>query len=334
MAPPPFKPDFVCEGGNWAQERPGATPIPLDGLAPLSTRRRDGGHGRMLGRFDATSGASALAANMAAQLQAEYPELWPETIRALLVHSCRYTPAMLACFTNLPRRTRAESLLRSFGHGVPDLDRARYSARNELSLVVEREIQPFRLDLPTNTGKSNEMHLHRLPWPGETLEELGPLETRLRVTLSYFIQPNPGKRGVAGSARTVIVPPASYPSFGLRFDVTTVGESPEALATRVNKAEREADEDVDTSGDLKEWDLGRIRTRGSLHSDVWRGSAVDLADKFAVAVCPVSGWWRFRNKEPELCEHRARYALVVSIETDAAEIDIYTPVLNQIAVTR
>jgi hypothetical protein len=331
MAPPPFKPDFVCEGGNWAQERDGATPVPLDGLAPLSTRRREGG--RVLGRFGATSGASAIAANLAARLQAEYPELWPETIRALLVHSCRYTPAMQACFTNLSRRKRAESLMRCFGHGVPDLDRARYSARNELTLVVQREIQPFRIDLADKKGKTNEMHLHRLPWPSDLLEDLGELETRLRVTLSYFVEPNPGKRGVSGSARTLIVDPARYPSFGLRFDVTTAGETPEALATRINAADRDGQE-IDASGDLDEWLLGRRRTRGSLHSDTWQGSAVALADKSAVAVYPVNGWWRFHNKRPETCERKARYALAVSIETDAAEIDVYTPVLAQIAVER
>lgn len=74
---------------------------------------------------------------------AEYPKLWPETVRALLVHSCRYTPTMTACFDGLTRRRRAEALVRCFGYGVPDLERSRYSARNELTLVLEREIQPF-----------------------------------------------------------------------------------------------------------------------------------------------------------------------------------------------
>jgi hypothetical protein len=240
---------------------------------------------------------------------------------------------MRACFTELPRRRRAEALLRCFGHGVPDLDRARYSARNELTLVIEREIQPFRIDLDEKKGKTNEMHLHRLPWPGDLLEDLGPLETRLRVTLSYFVEPNPGKRGVSGSARTMIVDAARYPSFGLRFDVTTAGETPEELLARVNAAERD-DDDGAASGDLDQWELGQRRTRGSLHSDVWHGSAVDLADKHAVAIYPVNGWWRFHPKEPEICERKARYALVVSIETDEEEVDVYSPVFNQIALER
>lgn len=34
------------------------------------------------------------------------------------------------------------------------------------------------------------MHLHDLPWPSDLLESLGELETRLRVTLSYFVEPS------------------------------------------------------------------------------------------------------------------------------------------------
>jgi len=236
------------------------------------------------------------------------------------------------CFPGLPTRRRAEHRLRCFGYGVPDLERARYSARNELTLVLEREIQPFRVDPADKKGKTNDMHLHRLPWPDDVLEGLGELPVRLRVTLSYFIEPNPGKRGVSGDARTLIVDPARYPSFGLRFDVAMAGEKPEALVARVNAAERTGD--FSTSGDLDEWDLGKLRTRGSLHSDVWRGTAVDLADKHAIVVTPVNGWWRFRHKDPDICERKARYSLVVSVETDSEEVDVYTPVMNQIAVHR
>jgi hypothetical protein len=334
MAPPPFKPDFVCEGGNWARETPTSAPVQLDSLTPLSTRRRDGPGTRLLARFGATSGAAAFAANLAAQLHGQYPHVWPETLRALLVHSCRYTPAMNACFARLPKRKRVERLLRSFGFGVPDLERAKYSARNELTLVLEREIQPFRVDPEDNKGKSNEMHLHQLPWPADVLEALGELPVRLRVTLSYFVEPNPGKRGVSGTAQTVVVGSARYPSYGLRFEATTAGESADELVRRVNAADREEDEVVDESSDLDQWDLGLLRKRGSVQSDVWRGTAADLADKHSIAIVPVNGWWRFRHRDPEICERKARYALVVSIETNDEEVDVYTPVLNQIAIER
>jgi hypothetical protein len=331
-APPPLKPDFVCEGGNWGQERPGAFPSVLRALTPTSTRRRDGLGTRTLAPFGATSGAAAIAANLAAQLQAEYPHLWPESIRALLVHSCRYTDAMQHEFGEQTKRKAAEARLRCFGYGVPDLERARYSARNELTLILERELQPFRVVEDGTRGTTNEMHLHQLPWPSDLLERLGALPVRLRVSLSYFVDPNPGKRGIVGDNRGKIVGQASYPSFGLRFDVTKAGEKPETLVRRVNAADR--DGKVSEANDFSEWDLGRLRARGSLHSDVWRGTAVDLADKHAIAVFPVNGWWRFRHKKPEICSQKARYSLVVSIETDKAEVDVYTPVTAMIGIER
>src|SRR5699024_1232540 len=144
----------------------------------------------------------------------------------------------------------------------------------------------------------------------------------------------PGKRGVGGNAQTVVVGSALYPSYGLRFEVSTAGESPEALLRRVNAADRDEDEVVDESSDLREWDLGLLRKRGSVHSDVWRGTAAELADQHSIAIVPVNGWWRFRRRDPEICERKARYALVVSIETDDEGVDIYTPVMNQIAIER
>jgi hypothetical protein len=331
-APPPLKPDFVCEGGNWGQERSGSFPTVLRVLSPISTRRRDGLASRSLAPFGATSGAAAIGANLAAQLQAEYPRLWPESIRALLAHSCRYTNPMQQSFAQETKRKAAEARLRCFGYGVPDFERARYSARNELTLILEREIQPFRVAEDGTRGTTNEMHLHQLPWPSDLLEQLGALPVRLRVSLSYFIDPNPGKRGIVGDTRTKIVGQASYPSFGLRFDVAKAREKPDALVRRVNAAERQGK--VSEAKDYAAWDLGGLRARGSLHSDVWRGTAADLADKHAVVVYPVNGWWRFRHKKPEICAQKTRYALVISIETDHEEVDVYTPVMAMIGIER
>lgn len=39
------------------------------------------------------------------------------------------------------------------------------------------------------------MHLHDLPWPKEVLLELGEVSGKLRVTLSYFIEPDPSEIG-------------------------------------------------------------------------------------------------------------------------------------------
>ncbi|GCD66744.1 hypothetical protein [Acetobacter pasteurianus] len=69
----------------------------------------------------------------------------------------------------------------------------------------------------------------------------------------------------------------------------------------------------------------------SIHSDVWRGSAAALAERDAVGVFPVSGWWK---EKPGLqrWERSVRYALLVSIRAPGAEIDLYTAIANKLAV--
>ena len=66
----------------------------------------------------------------------------------------------------------------------------------ESTLGRERvPLQPFekRAD---GTLATRDMMLYRLPWPKALLQAHGEADLRLRVTLSYFIEPNPGSRAV------------------------------------------------------------------------------------------------------------------------------------------
>jgi len=333
--PWPSKPDLVLEGGNMAWDPATGGADPLESLSLLTTRRRQGGSGLLAWTGD-TSAATAAAARMGILVLADYPELWPETIRALLVHSGRWTPAMETQFANLPPRERVDRILRCYGFGVPDLNRALHSLRHQLTLVVQETIHPFRLERSKGKteAKSNEMHLHRIPWPADVLASLGEANVRMRVTLSYFIEPKPGQRGKTRRYR--------YASHGLRFDVKTAAESESEFLARINRSLREEDEEPSSQSDSRRWRIGpQVRSRGSIHSDVWDGSAVALAAKDALAVYPVIGWWR-DPKRLECLERSVRYALVVSIESDTAEVevegaavqvDFYTAVMNSIAVS-
>lgn len=95
----------------------------------------------LLGTTRDTSAAAAQAARMAAVLQAEYPEFWPESIRGLMVHSAEWTPQMREEFPHRERRQR----LRVYGMGVPGLTQARRSARGFATMVIQDELQPYRL---------------------------------------------------------------------------------------------------------------------------------------------------------------------------------------------
>ena len=82
--------------------------------------------------------------------------------------------------------------------------------------------------------------------------------------------------------------------------------------------------------------LGLIRPqnrhRGSLHGDMWRGSAADLASRGHIGVYPALGWWRTRPAL-ERYDRATRYALTVSIKAPETEIDLYSEVVNQIGVS-
>ncbi|MDY6929921.1 MAG: S8 family serine peptidase [Pseudomonadota bacterium] len=143
---------------------------------------------RLLTWTNATSAACALCARMAAQLMAAYPELRPDTIRALIVHSAEWTENMREMFLpakpKVPTKNDYLKLTQHCGFGVPNLERALWSAGNSLTLVAEDEIHPFRKK--GSDIKTRDMKLHTLPWPKDELEALGDVPVEMRVTLSYF----------------------------------------------------------------------------------------------------------------------------------------------------
>jgi len=166
------------------------------------------------------------------------------------------------------------------------------------------------------------MNLHEFPWPQAQLEKLGETEVELRVTLSYFIEPNPGERGWLRRHR--------YSSHGLRFDVKRALESVEEFRRRKNKAAAEDDETVPAAAGNANWHLGPlVRDVGSIHSDYWRGTAAELARRSVIGVYPVGGWWK-ENPQHNRYDQRVRYALIVSIRATSGTVDIYTPVQSQI----
>lgn len=215
-------------------------------------------------------------------------------------------------------------LIRHCGWGTPDLERAQWSASNSLTLVVEDLVHPYVKDKKKGIV-SRDMNLHALPWPKEQLEALQNAKVQMRVTLSYFIEPNPSARGTASKFH--------YPSHRLRFDVQRpLDATTEDFVARVNAAaEREDDGDPVNPKDPN-WYLGdRQRHRGSLHQDVWEGTAAELASRGFIAVYPSAGWWRTRPAL-ERYDLPARYSLIVSIRTEQMEVDLYNAIAQQIVI--
>lgn len=311
------------EGGNLAQDATGFCTV-MDDLSLLSTS-----HQHTERQFDiiyATSAAAAQASWLAAQIQTEYPGAWPETVRALLVHSANWPQPLFDRYVINNTKTEYANLIRIAGYGVPDMRKALSCSTNFLTLIAQQTIQPFdRHETESSRYRTKDMHLYELPWPKDALRSIpGETPVQLRITLSYFIEPGPGEIGWKDKYR--------YPSFGLRFDLKTPEENKDEFVRRLNVAAREEGETPETTSGSQRWLIGsRARDKGSIHSDIWRGTAAQISECNLVGIYPVIGWWRERAYL-EKWNKTARYSLIISLETPQQEVDIYTPVAVSIGI--
>ncbi len=313
-----IKPDVVFEGGN-AMIDESKFVSECDDLSLLSTYFQH--QTQSFFTFNKTSAATAQAAWFAAQIMNNYPNIWAETVRGLIIHSANWTDQMRLQFLEGTKKGDYRSLLRTCGYGVPNLDKAIRCLDNSLTLVAQEFIQPFKKK--ESRYVANEMHLFELPWPSHILLNLGEMEVTLRITLSYFIDPSPGEIGWKDKY--------TYASHGIRFDMNTPVEKKEAFISRINAAIQNDEQDIlAPQSPSQRWKLGKVnRDSGSIHSDYWVGTAADLAVCNLVAVYPTTGWWRGR---PHIGKwnSRTRYSLIISLETEDSTVPIYETVVNLI----
>jgi hypothetical protein len=316
----PNKPDVVFEGGNLLRNQSGQIE-PSDDLAELTTFHQI--VRRHFSTIDGTSLATAKASWMAANIQFYYPNFWPETIRGLIVHSAEWPDEMLKQF-KITGKADIARILRIAGYGVPNLKKAIHCASNSLTLIAQSSIRPFKKE--DNAYKTNEMHLYRLPWPKQDLLDLGAVQVKLRITLSFFIEPGPGEIGWKNRYR--------YASHGLRFDMNNTDETERDFIRRLTKVTNTDEDELiggGTSGNER-WTIGKNkRNQGSLHSDIWIGNAADLAACNIIGIYPIIGWWRERHNQG-CFNKQTRYSLIVSLEVPDEKIDIYTTVRNMVAI--
>lgn len=318
----PIAPDIVMEGANLGRHRDRQEEYQaLASLAPHSTASNF--TLKPIQSFNATSAATALAARVAARIVQRYPDARPETIRGLLVHSARWPQSVLDRMALDPhqagRTEEVQALMRGYGYGVPNEQRALDSLANQATLFTEGTLQPYKGD--PGTASFNECHLIALPWPVALLQAHPDTTCTLRVTLSYFIHPNPGTRSWDNGKKY------KYASHLLGFTPKHKDHSFEEFRSLLH-----ADED-DMTGNLNDpgWALGdKLRRKGgSLIQDLWKGSAADLATMDAIAVFPrAKGWWATRKYGEDRQEHNCHlnsvsYSLIISLETEA-DLPVYS----------
>ena len=123
-----------------------------------------------------------------------------------------------------------------------------------------------------------------------------------------------------------------YPSHALRFSLKSPTETRDEFIKRINAQALEENERSLTSGPSDKWIIGkRTRNVGSVHSDIWEGTALELAESKFIAVHPATGWWKERHYL-SCWNKQCRYSLIVSIHTPMETVDIYTEVVTQIGI--
>lgn len=335
----PIKPEVLFEAGNMAVDGEGY----CDWHPALSLLGAGNDvNAEPLVAFWATSAAVGMAGHFQGQLEAALPNYWPETYRALMVHSARWPAPIRRKLIGTGKTWKAGNkgdrikLLRRVGFGVPQLDAAIASARNAFTMVAQSSIQPYAMG--SGDAVYNAVHFYDLPWPKTALDELGDKAVSLKITLSYFIEPNLTGKGATR--------PETYRSHGLRFVLKKRDESEEMFRMRLSQLADDGSNDTDAENDIGEpeigtedavaagksdknkadrnWLLGpKSVSAGSLHCDVWRGRASDLIDHDAIAVHPATGWWKSHLGKKRFRDE-GRYALVLSLDAEGADVDLYT----------
>jgi hypothetical protein len=165
------------------------------------------------------------------------------------------------------------------------------------------------------SGTERQMKLFDLPLPEKLLLDAQNKQVELRVTLSYFAEPN-SARGLATRG------------MDLAWDIQGPAEDEEQFKKRISDAMRDEGEDGPGTKSFK-WDIGlQKRKRGTVQSDRWRGNAADLAGKRLVAVYPRYGWW---NQRKALQFNKTRFSIIISAITP--DLEIYNYVKQNVEVS-
>lgn len=328
----PIKPEVVFEGGNLILSDEGR--ISSDSNLDILTTSHFGFTNNFT-TINATSAAAAFASKFLCNLREYYPKAWAETLRALMIHSSSWPGRIAKQFDlDLKKSTDALKMLRIVGYGVPNLEKALNSKTNYLTFISEQTIQPY--EKKGGTIKTKDIHYYEFPWPKDVLAALEEKEVTLRVTLSYFIEPNPGDRGYSSKY--------TYQSAALKFLLINPDENLDNFKIRTNKinqdslkrelgVEKLSNTDFNRKTGNQRWALGADNVfKGSIHSNYWTGSAIEIAQCNKLAVFPQSsGWWKQLKKQNK-ASSTLRYSLIVSIETPENTEDIYTPIANQLKI--
>lgn len=306
-----IKPEILMEGGNAILENGSLSDH--EDIMPIGADSHPDIH-KFMG-FNATSSATALAAHLAGQIKYKYPTLSPLAIRALMVHSAEWTPEMFNLSTENGELNKY-LLLHTCGYGVPNPNKAKLSSDSYVTFIAEDDIQPLTLSENASVPNFSKLNIYKLPWPDTILQEMKDINVKLKITLSYYIDPCPGAKGRLTKY--------SYQSIRLYFDVNQPEETYGMFKRRVSRLGEEDPIDNDTT----RWYIGiQRRNQGSIISDSIEKTASEMAACKYISIYPSGGWYKYRKSKVDAV---IKYALIVSLETP--EQDIYTEIAQKVGI--
>ena len=195
--------------------------------------------------------------------------------------------------------------LRTFGYGIPDINRATQNSAHRITLV----------DDGTISAKSAQIYTIAIP---EAIRRAGnEYDVLVEVSLSFLAKPRRTRRGTH-----------SYLSTWLDWKSSKLGESYNRFEKRIIKyiSTDEADEGGNNEAGSIQWkirersDWGIIqnfkRQDSSLQKDWTIFKAYSLPEEFSIAVIGHQGWEKDINVE-------VPYSIAVSFEVTDLDVDVY-----------
>ncbi|MBE7156905.1 MAG: S8 family peptidase [Rhodospirillales bacterium] len=299
-----IKPDVVELGGDFCTQKlpPPHTAVLKEEVCPLLVRSTNDG-GPEVGRdLAGTSFAAPKVAALAVELQKLLPEQSTLLYKAIIINSARW-PQWADQVAEPQRKAR---VFRMIGYGRPDWQRALHNASSRVTLIT----------VDQQSIRAGEAAVYLVPIP-TSLQSPGEVRRlRVDVTLSCAAEPRRARSSLKG-----------YQAVWLDWIASNLRESLPRFTSRMWN-DMPPPSGADNTESIN-WMLSDrrstgqtvdIRRQGAVQKDWAVVSGFDLPDSFAIAVRGHRGW----NGGDATAT--ANFALVVSIEAEDPQVEVYEPV--------
>lgn len=300
-----IKPDVVEYGGDLLREKNGYLVTQHNAISSVVVKTGANRIGYAVG----TSFAAPKVAHIIAQLAKQFPNESTLLYKALIIQSAR-----------LPEHTFHQpniNVMRAFGFGIPDLQRAVENTPYRVTFVAEGAVS------------AHQANLYSVKLPPEIIRAGNDYDILLEVTLTYTAEPRRTRKRLK-----------SYFGSWLTWESSKLGETFEDFSVRVLKdMEDPDDDDVETVSDIDsiKWALSSSPNYGQIRGLKRQDSATQkdwivlksnaFTEEISFAVVGHKGW----NKETS---EELPFALAISFEAISKETEIYALIeaVNKIEV--